>query len=187
MIDAQYLLSYAREIVAYTAQLQKPIARLYISHYHPDHLLRAAAFSAPVYALNEVAAKIAAVGYRVAREEHEKFGDDVPTSLERPTNIVKPGVEKMETIDLDFIHIQHAETQDALMVGLLEHGILITQDLVYNRVHAMVGERAFDTWHAALEEKESLAYDMVLSGHGAPGGGELYGRMRSWASNGFPR
>ena len=98
VIDAQYLLPYAREVVAYTAQLQKPIARLYISHYHPDHLLGASAFSAPLYALAEVSAKIAAVGERVAREEHEKFGDEVPTGVETPTNIVKAGVEKIGTI-----------------------------------------------------------------------------------------
>jgi glyoxylase-like metal-dependent hydrolase (beta-lactamase superfamily II) len=180
VIDAQYLLPYAREVVAYAAQLQKPIARLYISHYHPDHLLGAAAFSAPLYALAEVLAEIDAVGERVVREEHEKFGDEAPTGVERPTNIVKAGVEKMETIVLDFIHSQHAETQDALMVGLPEHGILITQDLVYNRVHAMVGEKAFDTWRAALGEKKSLAYDKVLPGHGVPGGEELYGRMQQY-------
>jgi hypothetical protein len=52
---------------------------------------------------------------------------------------------------VDFIHIQHAETQDALMVGLPEQRILITQDLVYNYVHAMVGEKAFDTWRTALD------------------------------------
>jgi DNA-binding protein YbaB len=42
--------------------------------------------------------KIAAVGDRVAREEHEKFGEDVPTHAERQTCLVKTGVETIETI-----------------------------------------------------------------------------------------
>ena len=51
VIDAQYLLPYAREVVSYALQLQKPITRLYVSHYHPDHLLGAVAFSAPIAAM----------------------------------------------------------------------------------------------------------------------------------------
>src|SRR5271170_3739705 len=58
VIDAQYMLPYAQEVVSYAEKLKKPIKRLYVSHYHPDHLLGAAAFSAPIYALTEVKAKI---------------------------------------------------------------------------------------------------------------------------------
>ena len=39
VVDAQYLLPHAREVVAYAEQLAKPITRLYLSHYHPDHIL----------------------------------------------------------------------------------------------------------------------------------------------------
>jgi hypothetical protein len=58
--------------VAYAGTLGKPITRLYITHYHPDHLLCAPAFPSAIYALASVAAKIDAVGDRVAAEEHEK-------------------------------------------------------------------------------------------------------------------
>ena len=180
VVDAQYLLPYARDVVAYAAALKKPITRLFVTHYHPDHLLGAVVFSAPLYALREVSAKIATVGDRVAREEHEKFGKDVPTRAERPGNVVNAGLEVVEGVAVDFIHLQNAETHDALMVGLPGHGILITQDLVYNHVHAMVGEKAFDTWDTALETRKELDYDKVLPGHGAPGGKELYAQMQHY-------
>lgn len=180
VIDAQYLLPYAREVVVYAARLQKPIGRLYVTHYHPDHLLGAIAFATPIHSLAEVIEKIEAVGDRVAREEHEKFGDDVPSRAERPGVVVKPGDEVVEGIAIDFIHLQSAETHDALMVGLPEHGILMTQDLVYNRVHAMVGEKAFDTWNKALETRKRLDYDTILPGHGAPGGKQLYTQMQHY-------
>ena len=61
VVDAQYTMTYAREVVAYAAGLGKTIARLYVTHYHPDHLLGASAFSCPIYALPAVAAKIDAV------------------------------------------------------------------------------------------------------------------------------
>src|SRR5262249_3311379 len=78
VVDAQYTLSLAGEIVGYSNDLKKPISRLYITHYHPDHLLGATAFDAPAHALRVVADKIAAAGDRIAREEHEKVGNDIP-------------------------------------------------------------------------------------------------------------
>jgi len=177
VVDAQYTLTYAHETVAYAATLGKPITRLYITHYHPDHLLGAPAFSSPTYALASVAARIDAVGDRVAAEEHEKLGDIVPARAERPRQIVAPGVEMIDGVRFEFLHLQHAETQDALMVGLPDYGVLITQDLIYNRVHVFIGERAFDGWAAALQRIQALNYDTLLPGHGSPGGPELYSAM----------
>jgi glyoxylase-like metal-dependent hydrolase (beta-lactamase superfamily II) len=133
VVDAQYTLIYAREVLAYAAGLGKPIMRLYITHYHPDHLLGAPAFPCPIYALASVAAKIDAVGERVAAEEHEKYGHAIPLRAERPGQIVAPGIETIDGIRFELLHLQHAETQDSLMVGLPDHGVLITQDLIYSQ------------------------------------------------------
>jgi len=178
VIDAQYMLRYAHEVTAYTAGLGKPIKRLYLSHFHPDHILGASAFSCPIYALEAVATKIAAVGDRVAGEEHEKHGDAIPTRAEQPNHIVATGVETIDGVRFEFLHLQHAETADALMVGLPDHGVLITQDLIYDRVHVFIGEHAFDSWAAALQSTQALDYDTLLPGHGSPGGPELYGAMQ---------
>jgi glyoxylase-like metal-dependent hydrolase (beta-lactamase superfamily II) len=180
VVDAQYTLSYAREVVAYAATLDKPITRLYITHYHPDHVLGAAAFASPIYALASVAAKIDAIGDRVAVEEHEKLGDVIPTRAERPNHIVAPGIDAIDGVRFEFLHLQHAETEDALMVGLPDHGVLITQDLIYDRVHVFIGEHAFDSWSAALQSTQALDYDTLLPGHGSPGGPELYGAMQQY-------
>jgi glyoxylase-like metal-dependent hydrolase (beta-lactamase superfamily II) len=182
VIDAQYTLTYAREVLGYADALGKPIARLYISHFHPDHLLGAAAFAAPIYALPEVKAKIDAVGDRVATEEHEKHGDAIPIHAERPGRLVSPGLETIEGVRFEFISLQHAETENALMVGFPDHGILITQDLVYHAVHVFIAERAFDTWGAALRKYQELPYEKLLPGHGAPGGPELYDAMLHYLS-----
>jgi glyoxylase-like metal-dependent hydrolase (beta-lactamase superfamily II) len=177
VIDAQYMLPYAQEVLSYAQSLKKPIKRLYVSHYHPDHLLGAVAFDAPIYALQEVKAKIEKVGDRVAAEEHEKYPDRIPARAERPTEIVKPGSEVIDGVRLSFILLQHAETENALMVGIPDQKILITQDLVYHGVHVFIGERAFETWLAGLQHYQQLPFTRVLPGHGAPGGPELYERM----------
>jgi glyoxylase-like metal-dependent hydrolase (beta-lactamase superfamily II) len=180
VVDAQYTLPFAQEVVAYAATLGKPITRLYITHYHPDHVLGAAVFSSPIYAPAPVAAKIYAVGDRIAAEGREKLGDVIPTRAERPNQIVTPGTDVVDDVRFEFLHLEHAETEDALMVGLLDHGVLITQDLIYNRVHVFVGEHAFDNWATALQNTQALDYDTILPGHGSPGGPELYGAMQQY-------
>jgi glyoxylase-like metal-dependent hydrolase (beta-lactamase superfamily II) len=180
VVDAQYTLSYAREVVAYAATLGKPITRLYITHYHPDHVLGAAAFASRIYALASVAAKITAVGDRIAVEEHEKLGDVIPTRAERPNDVVTPGIVIIDGVRFEFLHLKHAETENALMVGLPDHGVLITQDLIYDRVHVFIGEHAFDSWTSALQSTQALDYDTLLPGHGSPGGPELYGEMQQY-------
>jgi hypothetical protein len=76
--------------------------------------------------------------------------------------------------------LQRAETENALMIGFPDHGLLITQDLVYNNVHVFLGERAFDSWITALAKYHALPHRHILPGHGAPAGPELYGHMRHY-------
>lgn len=180
VIDAQYTLSFADEVVSHAATLGKPISRLYLTHYHPDHILGAASFRSPIYALAEVAQKIDLVGDRVAREEHEKLGDVIPTRAERPAEIVSPGDEIIGGIRFQFMALLHAETENALMIGLPDEKILITQDLLYDRVHVFVGEKAFDSWNEALDRIVALPFDRYLPGHGEPGGKELFAAMKKY-------
>src|SRR5215469_4556562 len=181
-IDAQYMIPYAKEALAYAATLGKPITRLYVTHYHPDHLLGAAAFGLPIHALPEVKAKIVAVGDRVASEEHEKFPDAIPSRAERPSIIVSPGSETIGGVRFEFLHLEHAETEHALMIGLPEQRILITQDLIYNGVHVFISERAFDAWAAGLQHYQAQPYEKILPGHGAPGGKEFFDQMQNYLS-----
>jgi glyoxylase-like metal-dependent hydrolase (beta-lactamase superfamily II) len=181
-VDAQYTIPYAKEALSYAATLGKPVTRLYVTHYHPDHLLGAAAFPVPIHALADVKAKIDAVGDRVASEEHEKFPNAIPSHAEKPALLVAAGSETIDGVRFDFLHLRHAETEHALMIGFPEHRILIAQDLIYNGVHVFISERAFDAWSAALQHYRAQPYETVLPGHGAPGGPELYERMQNYLS-----
>src|SRR5262245_4701951 len=177
VIDAQYTLSFAGEVARYAATLHKPLGRLYVTHYHPDHLLGAAAFDAPLYALASVGEKIAAAGDRVAREEHEKVGDEIPTKARQPDHLLAEGEEVLDGMRIEHRRLRRAETEDALVVALPEANALIVQDLVYNRAHLFLGEREFDGWRAALGQHRALPYDIVLPGHGLPGDKALYDEM----------
>jgi glyoxylase-like metal-dependent hydrolase (beta-lactamase superfamily II) len=177
VIDAQYTLPFAREVARYAASLGKPLTRLYVTHYHPDHLLGAEAFDAPLFALESVAAKIAKAGDRVAREEHDKIGDDIPATSRQPDRRIAEGEEVVDGVVIEYRRLRAAETEDALVVALPEAGAIVVQDLVYDRAHLFLGERDFEGWRTALKEYRSLPYHVVLPGHGAPGDKRLYDAM----------
>jgi glyoxylase-like metal-dependent hydrolase (beta-lactamase superfamily II) len=177
IVDAQYTLPFAREVDRYAAGIGKPVSRLYVTHYHPDHLLGAEVFDAPMFALETVADKIRKVGDRVAREEHEKVGDDIPTKARQADRIIAEGFEVVDGIRIEHRRLQAAETEDALAVVLPDDGAIIVQDLVYNRAHLFLGERRFTGWRDAVRTYSGLPYKRVLPGHGTPGGRELYDGM----------
>ena len=66
--------------------------------------------------------------------------------------------------------LRAAEIEAALVIALPNAGAIIVQDLVYDRSHLFLGERAFDGWRAALRQYRELPYEIVLPGHGLPGG-----------------
>jgi glyoxylase-like metal-dependent hydrolase (beta-lactamase superfamily II) len=177
VVDAQYTLPFAWEVARYAADIGKPTKRLYVTHYHPDHLLGAEIFDAPMFTLDAVANKISKVGDRVAREEHEKVGDDVPTMARQPDGVIEEGFEIVDGVRVEHRRLHAAETEDALVIALPESGAIIVQDLVYNRAHLFLGERNFVSWREAVRTYSPLPYATVLPGHGAPGGRELYDGM----------
>jgi len=177
VVDAQYTLVYAQEVARYAAALNQPLTRLYVTHYHPDHLLGAAAFDAPLFTLASVAEKIAAAGDRVAHEEHEKVGDYIPAKARQPDRRIEEGEEIIDGVRIQHRRLRSAETEDALIVALPDAGAIIVQDLVYDRAHLFLGERQFDGWRTALKQHCALPYDIVLPGHGVPGDKALYDAM----------
>jgi glyoxylase-like metal-dependent hydrolase (beta-lactamase superfamily II) len=177
VVDAQYTLPCARQVVRRAAELKKPVTRLYVTHYHPDHLLGAEAFDAPLFALDSVSEKISTAGDRLAREEHEKVGDDIAAKARQPDRHIHEGEEVIDGVRVEHLRLRGAETDDALIVALPEVGAILVQDLVYNRSHPFLGERHFDSWRAALRRHRDMPYDIVLPGHGLPGGKVLYDEM----------
>jgi glyoxylase-like metal-dependent hydrolase (beta-lactamase superfamily II) len=177
VIDAQYTLSNGREVVHYARGLRKPMTRLIVTHYHPDHILGAAAFDVPLYALESVAEKIGALGDRLAQEEREKVGDDIPGTARRPDMRIAEGAEIVDGVRLELQRLKGAETEDALTIALPDAGAIIVQDLVYHHAHPFLAERRFNSWRAALRAYQALPYEVVLPGHGLPGGKALYDEM----------
>ncbi|RFZ90942.1 MBL fold metallo-hydrolase [Mucilaginibacter conchicola] len=178
LVDAQLLIPYAKEVAGYAAELGKPITWLYVTHHHPDHYFGAQVFDIKVSALHQTAEMIAATGDAYVKAMHPRLGELVPGKVHKPEIVIAPGYDVIDGVDIEFIHSTNAETADALMIAFPKHGVIITQDLIYNNIHAFLGEMAFETWRNDIKAlQKSKAYDHILPGHGAPGGPELYQQM----------
>jgi hypothetical protein len=64
-----------------------------------------------------------------------------------------------------------------LTIALPDAGVIIVQYVVYNQAHPFLGERRFESWRTALRAYQALPYEVVLPGHGLPGGKGLYEEM----------
>ena len=133
-----------------------------------------------MYALPEVKAAIESAGDTVAANNHALYGDFVPQTATKPDHTVEPGEEIIDGVRFEFRRAQNTEAAAILTTALPDHDAIVTQDIVYNRVHLFVADKRFDDWAATLTDYERLPYTTVLPGHGEPGGPELYDQAREY-------
>ncbi|GAA1917934.1 MBL fold metallo-hydrolase [Microbacterium aoyamense] len=174
VLDTQYGVPFAIEAAELAHSLGKPVTRVYVSHDHPDHFFGAGFFRAPVYALAETQASIAAAGDAMLAGNKVVAGDFVPDSVVVPGEIVAPGVEVIDGVRFEFTAVRDAEADVMLTIALPEEGIVMAQDLVYDNLHLFIAGGHLDGWANAVRALREKDYTTVLPGHGAPGGAELY-------------
>jgi hypothetical protein len=99
----------------------------------------------------------------------------------RPVDhVVGAGEERIDGVRFSFEAVADAETTEQLMIGLPDAGVLLAQDVAYHQVHLFIGEHAFDTWTTAITALEAAPYDVILPGHGLPGGRGIYEADRQY-------
>jgi glyoxylase-like metal-dependent hydrolase (beta-lactamase superfamily II) len=177
VVDVQLLRRYARELRGYADALGKPIERVVLTHWHPDHWFGVEAFAdRPLFALQDVIDELTAMGDWWIGFRKPEFGDAILDEKVVPTNAIPEGIDSIDGVQVGFRRVSQAEGPVNLVVDLPASRILIAQDLVYNRVYPFVGElhgpdrtvRCFPGWIAALRDLQRRTYDLVLPGHGEP-------------------
>lgn len=168
LIDAQFLVPYARQFRAYADSLQKPIERVYLSHRHPDHWFGlAAAFSdVPTYALPETRSFLEQHGMD-SLADHWKMGDLAPDSVTIPQEVATPGEETIDGVKYVVNVVTDTEIDFLLTIGLPDLGVYITQDLVYSGTHLYLTQD-MGHWIEVLSDLLLSDYDLFMPGHGLP-------------------
>jgi glyoxylase-like metal-dependent hydrolase (beta-lactamase superfamily II) len=184
LVDTPLTVGDGQEVLDYSANLGKPITRVYVSHAHPDHYAGIGLFDAPLYAVASVRETINTIGMqRIVNINNLTGGGELAVpDLKEIKHTVESGEEIIDGVRFSFEHVGSAEAADQLVIDLLDEGILVAQDLVFNRVHAFLAEQHFDDWSAALDEFEARGHSTVLAGHGKPGNRSLFEETRTYLS-----
>lgn len=171
VIDAQFFVGYAQEFRAYIDGLNKPIARLLITHEHPDHWFGLVAAFADVeesYALADVKAAIDATGPGTLAFLQGTLGEMAPTEFLNVKQVLTPGVETIDGVQIETVGYRDAEAAVQAVFKLPDYGVLLAGDLVYAYGHYFLTTN-FDNWSSILQELEGQpAYQVIVPGHGLP-------------------
>jgi glyoxylase-like metal-dependent hydrolase (beta-lactamase superfamily II) len=180
-VDAQFVLAYADEVVAYAKGLGKPLDRLVISHAHPDHYQGAARFGVTVHALPETIAEIVAVGAKTDLPT----GAPIPLADMTPTVEITAGTEIIDGIPFMFEKVTGGEIHTTLVIKLPEQGVLVAQDVVYDHTHLWFLDKDFDGWQANIDRfAAETEYDTILPGHGEPTDPSIWAELTDYVNAG---
>ncbi|NEU69996.1 MBL fold metallo-hydrolase [Spirosoma agri] len=188
LIDTLQLKPHADELRTYIDSIGKPLDRVIVSHYHPDHWFGAATFrDYPIYALPEVIDRINQMADFVLDYHRNIHGEKaallIPSEKVIPTESLEPGSMTFDGLSLNLIKITDTEAPTNLVVELPEHSILLPQDLVYHDAYAYFGEKSaegeycFDKWIGVLHDFQTKNYTLVVPGHGDPTDASIFETM----------
>jgi hypothetical protein len=167
LIDAQFVVPYAREFRRYADGLGKPIERVYLSHGHVDHFfgLGAAFADVPVHAATETIALLQNSGEAMRAERARQYGPLVPDRVVIPRHSVAPGVETIDGVKYEIDVVADAECAAQLLLTLPDFAVTVAQDLIYSAAHVYLVPDSRN-WISVLHGLAESASEVFLAGHG---------------------
>ncbi len=181
IIDVPLLNPYSKELREYADSLDKPIDRVIITHFHPDHWAGLEYFAdLPIYSLREIQDEIKNSGDWALSFHRPIHGDLITDNIIVPTNIIEEGPLEIDGIDYNIIKIIDAEMRFMLAIEIPSIKTFIAQDLLYNKVFLYLGEKTSkgelccDSWIEKLVEIKNNGYEIVIPGHGEVSDASLF-------------
>src|SRR6266498_2814776 len=143
--DTPLLPAHTNEVLDHATELGKPITRAYISHAHPDPFAYAGLTTCrPTHRRRSRGSSTRPGRAIVGAYALTGHADLQPVSLPRIDRTVDACEETIDSVRVSFEPAADAESGHQLTIGFPDDGILIAQDIVYNRVHAYLGEQGRD-------------------------------------------
>jgi glyoxylase-like metal-dependent hydrolase (beta-lactamase superfamily II) len=175
VVDTLGAPEYGRELRYYVNTLNRPIARVVLTHEHPDTWSGWGAFSEfPTFAPRET----------------EAFLNNVMPTMPKRDGVVAPklagvvghGDERVGTVRVQIRIARDVESAAIVMLGFPDQGVWIASDMVYYRRHAYLGNRQMGRWSEQLNQLPEWIKNnaLVLPGHGAPTDHRAIGEMRRY-------
>ena len=167
IIDTQYLLPYAEKVKAMAVRLDKPIARVIITHAHPDHWFGMSVFAGEqIYALPTVRAEMAKDAITAFQRNKPRLGDKIGDEAVLPNYTLEKGNFVVDGVEFYVHEILNTETSSLAVLEIPAEKILFASDLVYAHTHIYVADNHIREWIAALQSCQKKNFRGIFPGHG---------------------
>lgn len=145
----------------------KPVARVYLTHFHPDHVFGNQAFDAKTIATTRVVADgLAALGEAFADSMYRAAGDWMRgTEVRLPGSAIEGDVEDFGNRRIRCLPMRGHTDSDLVLFDELS-GVLITGDLVFLDRAPTTPHANIERWRIALASLGGIPCSMIVPGHG---------------------
>ncbi|PZU09780.1 MAG: quinoprotein relay system zinc metallohydrolase 1 [Sphingomonas sp.] len=168
LIDCGPSLRYGEALAGAAARLVgKPVARVYLTHLHPDHVYGTAAFDPAIVATTPAVA-------RVLAQDEKGFSDGMYRLLGdwmRGTEPKLPGITlpgESDVVGGRTLRLLPLAGHSAADLALIDErtGTLIAGDLVFHDRAPSTPHADLPKWRAALDRLKAVPHKTVIPGHG---------------------
>lgn len=145
------------------------VARVYITHHHPDHVLGALAFNdVPIFALPATIAALEKEGQGLLDNFYRLLGDWMRgTTVHFPNEVAVAGDVTVGDRTLRILSMSgHAGDMADLAVLDMKTGTLFAGDIVFSKRAPTTPHADIALWLDSLDRIEALAPIRIVPGHG---------------------
>jgi glyoxylase-like metal-dependent hydrolase (beta-lactamase superfamily II) len=162
VVDGTIHPRFAAEVAAYAAGLGKPVDRVLLSHFHPDHWLGLPGLPAAPLQASALNARLLAEAGPAMLARYRMPGSPPAVAAA----LTDGQVIELDGVALRIGLVRDTEAPEIATVSL--EGAAIVQDIVYARVHPVLTRRDLGAWRAAVEALDRGGVPLLLVGHGEP-------------------
>jgi len=178
LIDAQFVLSDAKNLVAEIKATNKHLTTVYVTHFHPDHyfgfgVVKEAFPDAKLVALPETVKEIQATALAKVKQWQPMFKDNIPVKPIVPEPI-QGNTLLLEGEKLEVFGGQQGDTPDSSYVYIPSLSAVVCGDIVYSGVFPWTAESTAEqhkSWLQTLDRIAALNPKVVVAGHQRPEAG----------------
>lgn len=168
VIDAGPSHRYGEALKAMATTLtKKPVVRVYLTHYHSDHVLGATAFdSGTVSAGKTLTADLKTFGNDLTNAMYRVAGDWMRgTDVPKPGREAEDGVEAIGGRRFRLIAMS-GHTSEDLCLFEESSGLLFPGDLVFLDRAATTPDAKLEQWRSSLKTLSEIDHKLLVPGHG---------------------
>lgn len=184
LVDAGPSRRYGEQLAMLARELTgKSVARVYLTHFHPDHSYGSSAFDPAIVA--------ATAAFRaIPLAQHQGFGDGMyrllgdwmrGTEFRMPQLVAEPGPVTIGGRSLQLLALAGHSPSDLALLDT-NSGLMIAGDLVFHDRAPSTPHADLVTWRRSLATLKDLQHRALVPGHGPfdPTPADAINQTRDW-------